>query len=85
MQRLVAERLAVPVDVAARERLASDSWTNTPERWGPLIDARVVPDGCKQFSHRACDKLLMTAEDRVNPALTAESANFMKRFESTTL
>ncbi|KQX30212.1 hypothetical protein [Variovorax sp. Root434] len=66
-----------------KEILASDSWTNTPERWGPLIDARVVPDGCKQFSHRACDKLLMTAEDRVNAALTAESAQFMKRFERT--
>ncbi|MGJ7565383.1 hypothetical protein ACSFBM_16130 [Variovorax sp. GB1R11] len=63
--------------------LRSDSWTNTPERWGPLIDARVVPDGCKQFSHHACDKLLMTAEDRVNAPLSAKSARFMKSFEDT--
>ena len=63
--------------------LRSDNWTNTPEHWGPLIDARVVPDGCKQFSHQACDKLLMTAEDRINPALSLRSAQFMKSFEDT--
>jgi hypothetical protein len=68
--------------VNTRGIMASDSWSNKPERWGQLIDARKVPDGCKQFSHRACDKLLMTAEDRLKPALTAESARFMKRFES---
>ena len=62
--------------------LRSDNWTNTPEHWGPLIDARVVPDGCK-FSHQACDKLLMTAEDRINPALSLRSAQFMKSFEDT--
>ena len=63
--------------------LRSDNWTNTPEHWGPLIDARVVPDGCKQFSHQACDKMLMTAEDRINPALSLRSAQFMKSFEDT--
>lgn len=68
--------------VNTRGIMASDNWSNKPERWGQLIDARKVPDGCKQFSHRACDKLLMTAEDRLKPALTAESARFMKRFES---
>ncbi|WPG38971.1 hypothetical protein [Variovorax sp. EBFNA2] len=66
-----------------RAILRSDSWTNTPEHWGPLIDARKVPDGCKQFSHRACDKLLVTAEDRVNAPLSVESARFMKRFENS--
>ncbi|WP_198082940.1 hypothetical protein [Variovorax sp. E3] len=63
--------------------LRSDSWTNTPDHWGPLIDARNVPDGCKQFSHRACGKLLMTAEDRVNDPLSVKSAQFMKNFEAT--
>jgi hypothetical protein len=58
----------------------SESWTNTPDRWGPLIDARTVPDGCKQFSHVACNKLLMTAEDRLMDPLTADSATFMAKF-----
>jgi hypothetical protein len=64
-----------------RAIMRSDSWTNTPEHWGPLIDARAVPEGCKQFSHHACDKLLMTAEDRVNAAVSAQSARFMGNFE----
>lgn len=64
-----------------RAIMRSDSWTNTPDHWGPLIDARAVPEGCKQFSHHACDKLLMTAEDRVNAAVSAQSARFMESFE----
>jgi hypothetical protein len=63
-----------------REIMRSNSWTNTPDAWGPLIDARVVPEGCKQFSHKACDKLLMTAEDRVNAKLSVKSARFMASF-----
>jgi hypothetical protein len=66
-----------------RSILRRDNWTNKPDHWGPLIDARVVPDGCKQFSHHACNKLLMTAEDRVNSPLSVESAQFMKNFEKT--
>ncbi len=47
---------------------------------GDMIFAAPVPDGCKQFSHRMCDKGLFLTTDRTNPELTAEDADFLYRF-----
>ena len=63
-----------------REIQRVDAWTYDHERYGELIDARRAPDGCRQFSHVACDKILLTSEDRINPPLSPESATFMQRF-----
>jgi hypothetical protein len=41
---------------------------------------RVVPDGCKFFSHRLCDKALFLAEDITHRELTAADVEAMKTF-----
>ncbi|WP_371434882.1 hypothetical protein [Polaromonas sp.] len=48
-------------------------------RWGDLIVARNLPDGCQQFSHRLCNKGLFLVDDDRNAPLTAESVPSMKR------
>jgi hypothetical protein len=42
--------------------------------------ARPVPDGCKFFSNRLCDKALFLSEDIRNGELTAANAETMKSF-----
>lgn len=49
-------------------------------RWGDLIMARPLPDGCKEFSNRLCNKGIFLVDDDRSPALTEKSAAFMARF-----
>ncbi len=49
-------------------------------RWGDLIVARPLADGCREFSNRMCDKGLFLVDDDRNPELMPESVAFMKRF-----
>ncbi len=48
--------------------------------WGALIASRPLPNGCKEFSNRMCDKGIFLVDDDRNPVLAESSAAFMARF-----
>lgn len=49
-------------------------------KFGALVVAAPLPDGCTMFSNALCDKLIYTEHDRVNRQLTAEDAKFLAGF-----
>ena len=50
-------------------------------RWGDFIVSRPLPDGCKEFSNRLCNKGLFLVDDERNPVLSPSSAALMARFD----
>ena len=52
-------------------------------QYGKDTLVRLVPDGCKQFSHRLCDRALFFKEDIDNGPLTAETFELLKRFTAS--
>ncbi|RZL67647.1 MAG: hypothetical protein EOP77_04045 [Variovorax sp.] len=63
------------------KRATSEVVFNHP-RWGDLIVARPLPDGCRHFSNRLCDKGLFLVDDAHNPELTAASVASMQRISA---
>ncbi len=62
-------------------RASQTDLTFNHPRWGDLIMSRPLPDGCKEFSNRLCNKGIFLVDDDRNPALTEKSAAFMARFD----
>ena len=50
---------------------------------GKDTQVRLVPDGCKQFSHKLCDRALFFKEDVDNGPLTAETFEMLKRYTAS--
>jgi hypothetical protein len=57
---------------------AKKSATDVHFDWNTWV--RPVPDGCKLFSHRSCDKMPFFAEDDDNGPLTPAHLEWMKNF-----
>lgn len=57
---------------------AKKSATDIHFDWNTWV--RPVPDGCKLFSHRSCDKMPFFAEDDDNGPLTLAHLEWMKNF-----
>ena len=57
---------------------AKKSATDTYFDWNTWV--RPVPNGCKYFSHHACDKMPFFAEDEDNGPLTLAHLEWMKNF-----
>ncbi len=51
--------------------------------YGKDTQVRLVPDGCRQFSHRLCDRALFFKEDVDNGPLTLETFELLKRFTAS--
>ena len=51
--------------------------------YGKDTQVRLVPDGCRQFSHKLCDRALFFKEDVDNGPLTAETFELLKRFTAS--
>jgi hypothetical protein len=60
---------------------AKNSATDVHFDWNTWV--RPVPDGCKLFSHRSCDKMPFFAEDDDNGPLTPAHLEWMKNFTKT--
>jgi hypothetical protein len=50
-------------------------------RWGDLIVSRSLPNGCKEFSNRLCNKGIFLVDDDRNLVLSPSSAALMARFD----
>ncbi len=51
--------------------------------YGKDTQVRLVPEGCRQFSHRLCDRALFFKEDVDNGPLTLETFELLKRFTAS--
>lgn len=51
--------------------------------YGKNTLVRLVPEGCRQFSHRLCDRALFFKDDVDNGPLTAETFELLKRFTAS--
>ncbi len=57
--------------------------TTVDTQYGKDTLVRLVPDGCRQFSHNRCDRALFFKEDLDNGPLTAESYELLRRFSAS--
>lgn len=65
-----------------------ETWRNTRRAkktdadtlYGKDTQVRRVPDGCKQFSHKQCDRALFFKDDVDNGPLTAETFALLERY-----
>lgn len=53
---------------------------HTDLQFGDETQVRFVPEGCKQFSHRMCDRALFFKDDLNNGPLTTQTLDLMARF-----
>ena len=74
-------KLTAGVITYVNTRQARRSTTDT--QYGDETQVRLVPDGCRQFSHRLCDRALFFKEDVDNGPLTAESFDRIKRLTAS--
>lgn len=51
--------------------------------YGKDTQVRLVPEGCRQFSHRLCDRALFFKEDVDKGPLTLETFELLKRFTAS--
>jgi len=51
--------------------------------YGKDTQVRLVPEGCRQFSHALCDRALFFKEDVDNGPLTAETFDLLKRYTAS--